>query len=409
MTQKIFISENVTSGALCDQILPPIVPEAFAILRTLIEEFYTAGYIPYTTLDWRLKPLSKILPQKTCIYYINDPNTFLERFRTIAQQTDMSLLVAPEIQDAMGVCNKILNEVSPNFLGSDEKTTAILIDKLFTSQFFLKQRLPAPKSISLENPSQAHDCFSYFNFPSQLVVKPRQGAGADGVRLITSERQLKVAMSELIPLHGPLVVQEYIPGIAASVSLIVEEDQLLFLSLNSQELSFDELTIEAEYKGGKTPFNHIAKDRVFELTEAFIKTMPGLRGFIGIDMILADEKATFIEVNLRPTTPIIALAKIGNVNLAELVLTAKNRDPYEFKTFNYAEFGKVELECSTITQNDLLELVHLPGVVAPPFKIKDVSKSIAIVRGIGSSAELAHSQFQKVKLDLQNQCSLKQN
>ncbi|MFX0062097.1 MAG: ATP-grasp domain-containing protein [Candidatus Hermodarchaeota archaeon] len=409
MSHKIFISENVTSGALCDQTLPLIVPEAFAMLRTLIEEFHSVGYIPYTTLDWRLKPLSTILPPKTCVYYINDPNTFLERFRTTAQQTDLSLLVAPEIQNAMGVCNKILNEVSSNFLGSDEKITAFLIDKLFAGQFFQKQRLPAPKSINVENPSQAHDCFSYFNFPSQLVVKPRQGAGADGVRLITSERQLKVAISELVPLHGPLVVQEYIPGVAASVSLIVEENKVLFLSLNSQELSFDELKIEAEYKGGKTPFDHKAKDLAFELTEAFVKTMPGLRGFIGLDMILVDEKATLIEVNLRPTTPIIALARIGNFNLAEFVLTAKDRDPYEFKTLNYAEFGKVELECSTITQNDLLEFVHLPGVVAPPFKIKDVSKSIAIVRGIGSSPESAHSQFQKVKLELQNQCSSKQS
>ncbi len=409
MPLKVFISENVTSGALCDQILPLIVPEAFAMLRTLIEQFHNAGYIPYTTLDWRLKPLSKILPSKTCIQYINEPNTFLERFRTTAQQTDLSLLVAPEIQDAMGVCNKILNESSLNFLGSDEKTTTFLIDKLFSGQFFQKQGLPAPKTISVENPSQAHDCFSYFDFPSQLVVKPRQGAGADGVRLITSERQLKVAISELFPLHGSLAVQEYIPGVAASVSLIIEKNKVLFLSLNSQELSFDESRVEAEYKGGKTPFDHIAKDLAFELTEAFVKTMPGLRGFIGIDMVLVDEKATLIEVNLRPTTPIIALAEIGNFNLAELVLTAKDRDPYEFKTLNYAEFGKVELECSTITQRDLLELVQLSGVVAPPFKMEDVSKSIAIVRGIGSSPELAHSQFQKIKLDLKNQCSKLEN
>ncbi|MFQ5888295.1 MAG: ATP-grasp domain-containing protein, partial [Candidatus Hydrothermarchaeales archaeon] len=104
------------------------------------------------------------------------------------------------------------------------------------------------------------------------------------------------------------LLQEYIKGKACSAGLLVGDD-INLLSLNSQEIE------DFVYRGAKIPI------KVEDLEEIFkaVDRIGGLFGYVGVDFVL-NEKVWIIEINPRPTTPIVAFNEVYDINLAELIL-----------------------------------------------------------------------------------------
>lgn len=120
-----------------------------------------------------------------------------------------------------------------------------------------------------------------------------------------------------------VLVQEYIEGIDVSVSLISDGEKAIPISFNQQfiELRDDKGT----YLGGKLPFDNKYKDEAIEIAVMAVETMDGLRGFVGVDLIInSDEQDIYsvylLEINSRFTTPYVGLKQIANINIGKTIV-----------------------------------------------------------------------------------------
>ena len=82
-----------------------------------------------------------------------------------------------------------------------------------------------------------------------------------------------------------------------------------------------EMCIRDSYLGGLTPLP-LLEQALAEALKAVKALKPGLKGYVGVDLILAKEEAWVVEVNPRLTTSYLGLRKILKANPASLILNS---------------------------------------------------------------------------------------
>ena len=185
-----------------------------------------------------------------------------------------------------------------------------------------------------------------------IVVKPRLGAGCEGVRLARDRRELATAIqnaahsqmwrrasalrsrspeglrhdshlkNSLAPCGHDyrILLQQYVRGVAASVSLISDGRRAVALSVNAQAVR---ASPAFSYRGGCTPLDHPLAGRAIEAAIRTCEALPNLRGYVGIDLVLTDAEAIVIEVNPRLTTAYLGVRSAMNgENIAAMAIDA---------------------------------------------------------------------------------------
>ena len=118
---------------------------------------------------------------------------------------------------------------------------------------------------------------------------------------------------------GPLIVQRYVEGTAASVSLLAGQGCVMPLTVNAQHIS---ASFRLGYRGGRTPLEHPLAERAATAAVLACGAFPGLRGYVGVDLVLTDNEAIVIEVNPRLTTAYLGVRAVLEQNVAALTLAA---------------------------------------------------------------------------------------
>jgi predicted ATP-grasp superfamily ATP-dependent carboligase len=139
------------------------------------------------------------------------------------------------------------------------------------------------------------------------VVKPRTGCGSEGVFVAGSPTDLDGYIST-----------EFIDGEHLSVTLLGGTDAILPLTLNRQHIHID---VQVEYDGNDVNVEHPAREEIFEVARK-AGHMLGCRGLFGVDVVYSD-RPYIVDVNPRPTTSIVGVARVIDRNLADLVLLAR--------------------------------------------------------------------------------------
>lgn len=169
-----------------------------------------------------------------------------------------------------------------------------------------------------------------------VVVKPVRGAGSQGVGLARHARELPGALDSALDgaldgahrangtgpvgVEGNVVMQRYVRGTAASVSLLADGGgRAVVLAVNAQRVS---ASSGFSYRGGQTPFDHPLAAAAAEAAVRTCGALPGLRGYVGVDLVLTDEGPVVIEVNPRLTTAYLGVRAVLEENVAALALAA---------------------------------------------------------------------------------------
>ena len=86
-------------------------------------------------------------------------------------------------------------------------------------------------------------------------------------------------------------------GVSVSVSLLCNGDKAVPLSLNFQHIGLN--SGEIEYGGGKVPFKHRLSELAMETAKNVIESIDGIRGYVGVDMILDEDGngVHIVEIN----------------------------------------------------------------------------------------------------------------
>ena len=313
------------------------------MLWALLADFSTWGAVrTVTTLDLRLGNLS--LPADEMVRVA--PGQHEATFSSLLAQSDAVLIIAPETDGILARLSAMADEASIPLLGSSTEAVAIAGDKAVCYQRFCQAGLPTPLTrwADFAATPQVADEMGY-----PLVVKPLDGVGCEGVCLVTGPAGLADALALLrrATRHEEIILQSFVVGTHASVSLLVAEGRALPLSLNGQKI---EAGCPFTYHGGVVPLPHPAMARAFDVAQAAVGLVPGLQGYVGADLVLAREEALLIEINPRLTTSYIGLRQVLQLNLAQAIWDACRGGvlPAEAPLTGQAAFDKDEMLHSLI-------------------------------------------------------------
>ena len=114
------------------------------------------------------------------------------------------------------------------------------------------------------------------------------------------------------------------------------------LSLNGQAIEVGRPFV---YRGGEVPLAHPMAARALTVAQSAVRLIPGLAGYIGVDLILTPDEALLIEINPRLTTSYIGLRQVIDLNLAQAIWDARYRGtlPSQVRFIGQISFTKDQL------------------------------------------------------------------
>jgi predicted ATP-grasp superfamily ATP-dependent carboligase len=124
-----------------------------------------------------------------------------------------------------------------------------------------------------------------------------------------------------LPGDGSLRIEQYHAGQAASVAVLCGPAGNFPLPACEQRLMRDGRFV---YLGGRLPLAPPLNQRAQRLALAAVATLPGARGYVGVDLVLGEAadgtRDYVIEINPRLTTSYIGLRACSGINLAAAML-----------------------------------------------------------------------------------------
>lgn len=234
-------------------------------------------------------------------------------FRDLARGCDAALVVAPEFDDILATRAERALEEGCRLLGPSPEAIRLTADKLRLGELWRSRGLATPETLPLE-PGRCP-----FAFP--VVVKPRDGAGAMATFRVENSQDFEGIEHVW---QGDLVVQPFVgEGRAASVAFLVGPGETAALAPASQDIVIRPGG-SMHYRGGRVPFP--LPPAALELAARAVACVPGLRGYVGVDLALGDEPAV-IEINPRLTTSYVGLRRLARFNVMQAMLDVLDGRP----------------------------------------------------------------------------------
>ncbi|HZZ78667.1 MAG TPA: ATP-grasp domain-containing protein [Gemmataceae bacterium] len=131
-------------------------------------------------------------------------------------------------------------------------------------------------------------------------------------------------------MRDDLILQAFVVGQSASVSLLIGAHQTIPLLPARQTLSQDD---RLQYLGGALPLPAPLAERATALALQAVADIADLRGYVGVDLVLGDDGDFTIEINPRLTTSYLGLRQVCRANLAELMLRCARDESIEPPTW----------------------------------------------------------------------------
>jgi predicted ATP-grasp superfamily ATP-dependent carboligase len=321
----VLVFEFFTGGGCPEELPGDLAAEALGMLCGVLEDFRRWGTVrTITALDSRFEQVipgidRKTLPADEVVCAL--PGKHEEVYLSLLKRCDAVLVIGPETDGILSRLTEQAEFEGIPLLGSSSSATAIAGDKAICSRLFDLANLPAPKT-RIAAFSTAPQVARQMGFP--LVIKPLDGVGSEGVCQVDHFDNLPeiLALVRRSTTQEQILLQSLAIGIPASVSLLIAEGRCLPVSLNLQLI---EAGAPFKYLGSQVPFLHPAKDRAMELACSAAGLIPGLRGYVGVDMVLSDDLVQLIEINPRLTTSYIGLRQVAQVNMAQAIWDACQR------------------------------------------------------------------------------------
>ncbi len=231
--------------------------------------------------------------------------------RRVAERCEWSLVIAPETAGQLDRDCGAVRQSASALLGPSGAALALTTDKLALAGHWSTHGVRTPATTArAPTPCEA--------FP--VVWKPRDGAGSTDTFLIRDRFELAAALAAA-PAEHAMILQEFVPGRAASVAFLCGPGGYVPLTPAFQTLSADG---RFKYEGGELPVPGALAGRAVTLGRAAVECVPGLLGYVGADLVLGDapdgSRDYAIEINPRLTTSYIGLRELADFNIAEMML-----------------------------------------------------------------------------------------
>lgn len=206
-------------------------------------------------------------------------------------------------------------------LASDPESIQVVQDKFTLSRKLAELGLPHPHVY--ENVDAKPD-----KFP--VMIKPRKGGGGIFNRIACNEQQLLEAVHDILGTEpsfsrNDLMMQEFIQGEPASVSLVASKDKAVVVAVNEQLIGIPWLTrMQFAYCGNITPYEGKYAEEMCNISEKLVRELK-LLGSVGIDFIVTEYGPEIIEVNPRFQGSLDTVEMATGINLFDAHVKAFRR------------------------------------------------------------------------------------
>jgi tyramine---L-glutamate ligase len=310
---RILVHEFVSGGGFAHKPVPrSLAREGAAMRAALVADLASIGrHDIVTTVDPRF-PLAP--PPHVEVATLAGRSSSLDG---LIASVDAVWLIAPETNGWLERLARRVERAGKALLGPGASAIRIASDKTRLPHRLAKHGIRHPETYVLRPGADALIPACAIGYP--VVIKPGRGAGCEGVQLAGSAGELRRALATRRSRKTSFVLQSYVPGAAASVSLLADGRRAVPLAVNAQHLRAGRWL---SYGGGHTPLDHPGVSQAIDAARRTCESLPGLRGYIGVDVVLTERDAVVIEVNPRLTTSYLGVRAAIEENIADMALAA---------------------------------------------------------------------------------------
>lgn len=374
---KVGVFEYIFGGGYQGNLIDHnVLCEGFSMLKDVTEDFLEAGYEVTTLLDSRLKNFQNYM-EFDIFDEVTSKDTFENIFVNMLKSVDMSLIIAPETGGILSNLVKLAKSNSVS-LNSSPESIDLATDKARVFEILQRNKVPTPETICLSNREDLSEISRLLNiFPGNTMIKPLDGAGCDGVFLEKNKTQLRKIIDSFVmeSLEKRFIIQKYVEGIPISVNFILNGVKAVPISVNLQRVLLNSYPEPSWYMGGITPLNNPDTYKAINLAKKSLKHFKGLRGFVGVDIVISPVGPVVIEINPRLTVSYIGSKRVTSTNLADIMVKASIGESFQEPIMieNVSSYSKVSDEMYEEIKNDV-------EVICPKIQIdgKDTSHRFVV-------------------------------
>ncbi len=401
-SSQLLIYEHVSGGGFANaRISPSTLSEGYGMLRCLVSDCKADGHDVTTLLDSRLKPLKPPIEAERVVSISSIPELD-KNLEHLSGAVDAVCLIAPESGQMLQRLVELVEDFGGLSLNCRVDAIEKVSNKMTTYEVLKKRGLVAPETVVMslhDDVGRIKQATKELSFP--LVFKPISEVGCCGLSVVKDGRQIAAATKKIAreSSSNHFIVQELVQGVSVSASVISTGKKALPVTLNKQIVTLASPYEESSYNGGIVPFDHVLEKEALQAAQTAVESIGGLRGYIGVDMVLTKDGPVVIEVNPRLTTSFVGLGRAVSFNPAQAIIDAVlwRRLPENPRTEGYAYFSKVK---TPPTRRIFRKACRLKEVVSPPFPIVLDEPSYALLAVHSSKLRSAQTAFYRARKSL---------
>lgn len=299
---RILACEYVTAGGLSGSVVSPALAwEADLMIRALVAELGMVPGVEVVTVRAPGFPPLRVAG----VTVLAPSGNFAEGYRAALAGVDAAWPTAPETDGALELLARLTRAAGVRLLGCDPAAVRLAAMKSRTSAALAAAGVPVVPTFVVAAEVDP--------LPGPWVVKPDDGAGAEGLRILPDWQAASLALSES---GGRFVAQPWLRGEPRSLSLLCADREATVLSVNRQHL---------EVRDGRVILSGLSVNieppaALQGLASGIASTIPGLWGYVGVDYLETESGPCVLEVNPRLTTSYCGLSAALGFNVPEAVL-----------------------------------------------------------------------------------------
>jgi tyramine---L-glutamate ligase len=303
---RIFIYEHITGGGCMGQpTIGALAPEGELMLRALLRDLAALARVEVAIMrDPRLTSEFPVAQQ----HVPPSEEEFWPTFRRAARAADAVWPIAPEAGGALARVTREVVGAQRTLLGSRPEAVGTTSSKLSTAALLAAAGVSTIPTFANED--------NIADGVQPIVAKPDDGAGCRDTRWFADRTALRSWLRGR--RCADWVFQPFLKGEALSLSVLCCDQRARLLSCNRQHISI----ADGRFCFSGVSVNALADpgQRYARLADAVVQALPGLWGYVGIDVIDGAGGPVVVEVNARLTASYVGLHQALGINPAALVL-----------------------------------------------------------------------------------------
>ena len=301
---KVLVFEYITGGGLAGEDMPrSLQAEGDQMLQALVADLLELPDIDITVLrDARLPQVAGCMENLE----IESPADFNHIWPKELTRVDACWVIAPETGAVLEQLCQQVQAAGVHLLNSSAESVALTASKSRTASLLAQNDIPVVDNYPITD-----------HVNSRWIVKPDNAAGCDNIHFFPDRGSAGNWLSSQSS-EQQWILQPWLPGEHLSLSLLCKQGDAIVLSVNRQLLS----EIDGQLRLTGCDVNTEAAGNDFEqLAGEIARLIPGLWGYVGVDLLRTDSGPVVIEINPRLTTSYVGLSEAMDINPAGMIMS----------------------------------------------------------------------------------------